>query len=47
MRIAYEVDGECNPSEGLEPMMIPGNHNFQYWPQNLCLVDIGDKTEPN
>ncbi len=47
LRIAYEVSGPCQPPEGLDPMMVPGNDNFQRRPNNLCVVDIPDREEPN
>ncbi len=42
LQIAYEENGPCNPPQGLDSMLIPGNDNNQYRPHNLCIVKVPD-----
>ncbi len=43
IRVAYAVIGPCEPAEGLDPLIVPGNDNNQPRAHNLCLVDVPDR----
>ena len=47
IRIAYEVNGPCDPPQGLDPMMIPGNDNNKSRPHHLCFVEVQDRPQPS